>query len=125
MARRNMITCVYVDDDSKEHLKRMDGRYQSQLTTGDPAVALFGAVPATLAQVEALTNAPGDLKPRTVLVRTTSGDFKGRIAVFQPGQYIALTPGTPVVFYDGQGASHAGQVYGHEGERSNHKTDVA
>lgn len=124
MARRNMITCVYITDDGKSVLKRMDGRYQSQVT-GDPAVPLFGAVPATLSQVENLPNASSDLKPRRVLVRTTSGDFTGSINVFTAAAYAALVNGTAVVFYDGQGTNHSGQVYGHEGEKSNHKTDVA
>jgi hypothetical protein len=124
MAYRNLITCVYVSDDGKSYLSRMDGRYQSQVT-GDPPVALFGAVPATLAQCEALPNIPGDLKPRRVLVRTASGDFTGSVKVFTVAAYAALVNGTAVVFYDGQGVNHNGQVYGHQGERSNHKTDVA
>lgn len=125
MARRNMITCVYVSDDAKSYLKRQDSRYQGQLNGDTPPTPLFGSVPATLAQVEELGNAPDDLKPRRVLVRTTAGDFTNSINVFTLGAYIALPNGTAVTFYDGQGASHAGQVYGHEGEKSNHKTDVA
>jgi hypothetical protein len=125
MARRNMITCVYHTDDAKQVLKRMDARYQTQNDGGDPPVLLLGAIAATLTEVETLNNAPNDLKPRTILVRTTAGDFTGRIPVFTPARYAAMTVGTAITFYDGQGASHAGLVYGHEGERSNHKTDVA
>jgi hypothetical protein len=125
MARKNMITCVYVTDDAKHVLKRIDARYQTQNNGADPPVLLLGAVAATLTEVETLSNAPSDLKPRTVLVRTTAGDFTGRIPVFTAAAYAALVVSTAITFYDGQGTSHAGQVYGHEGERSNHKTDVA
>lgn len=125
MARRNMITCVYVTDSGKSVLKRIDQRYQSQDNGADPPVLLLGAVAATLTQVETLSNAPNDLKPRTILVRTTAGDFTGRIAVFTAARYAAMTVGTAINFFDGQGVEHAGLVYGHEGERSNHKTDVA
>lgn len=125
MAYRNMKTCVYVSDDGIEYLRRQDARYQTQSDGGDPAGPLFGAVPATLSQTETLPNCPRDLKPRRVLVRTTSGDFVSSVTVFTNEAYAALTNGTSVTFYDGQGTSHAGQVYGHEGERSNHKTDVA
>jgi hypothetical protein len=124
MARRNMLTCVYISDDNKHYLKRQDSRYQGQLNGDTPPTPLFGSVPATLSEVETLPNSPDDLKPRRVLVRTTAGDFTGSINVFTPAAYIALPNGTAVTFYDGQGASHAGQVYGHEGEKSNHKTDV-
>jgi len=125
MAKRNMITCVYVSDDNKSYLKRQDSRYQTQNTGGETPTPLFGSVPATLTQVETLPNSPDDLKPRRVLVRTTDGAFTGSINVFTAAAYSALTNGTAVTFYDGQGTSHAGQVYGHEGEKSNHKTDVA
>lgn len=125
MARRNMITCVYHTDDGKQVLKRMDARYQTQNDGADPPVLLLGAIPATLTEVETLNNAPNDLKPRTILVRTTDGAFTGRIPVFTAARYAAMVVSTAITFYDGQGVSHAGQVYGHEGERSNHKTDVA
>lgn len=125
MAKRNMLTCVYVSDDAISYLKRMDARYQGQNDGGDPPVLLLGAVPATLTQVETLPNVPRDLKPRTLLVRTTAGDFTGRVDCFTAARYAAMTNGTAITFYDGQGAAHAGQVYGHEGERSRHKTDVA
>lgn len=125
MAYRNLKTCVYTSDDGIDYLKRMDARYQTQNDGGDPPVLLFGAVPATLTQVETLPNIPRDIQPRTLLVRTTAGDFIGRIVCFTPARYIAMTNGTAVTFYDGQGTSHSGQVYGHEGERSKHKTDVS
>jgi len=124
MAKRNMKTCVYVTDDAKSVLKRIDVRYQSQNDGADPPVLLLGAVPATQDQLDTLSNAPGDLEPRTLLVRTTAGDFTGRIPVFTNARYIAMTVGSDITFYDGQGASHAGKVYGHQGERSNHKQDV-
>jgi hypothetical protein len=79
MARRNMLTCVYVSDDNKSYLKRQDSRYQGQLNGDTPPTPLFGSVPATLTQVETLPNSPDDLKPRRVLVRTTAGDFTGSI----------------------------------------------
>jgi len=125
MARKNMITCVYVSDDGISYLKRMDSRYQSQNDGGDPPVPLLGAVPATLTQVETLPNVPHDLKPRTLLVRTSDGTFTGRVDCFTAARYAAMTNGTAITFYDGQGTSHAGQVYGHEGERSKHKTDAS
>jgi hypothetical protein len=124
MAYRDLITCVYVSDDAKSYLKRMDARYQSQNNGADPPVLLLGAIPATLAQVEELPNTPADLKPRTLLVRTADGAFVGRIPCFTAERYAAMTNGTAITFYDGQGVSHAGQVYGHEGERSNHKSNL-
>jgi hypothetical protein len=78
MARRNMLTCVYVSDDSKSYLKRQDSRYQGQLNGDTPPTPLFGSVPATLTQVETLPNSPDDLKPRRVLVRTTGRSTSSR-----------------------------------------------
>jgi hypothetical protein len=124
MAVRNMKTCVYLSDDGKEYLKRLDARYQSQNDGGSPAVLLLGAEIATSTQLNTLPNVPADLKPRHVIVATADGLFKSRLQCFTPDAYIALAPPQTVTFYDGQGAAHTGVIRGHEGEHSMHKTDI-
>jgi len=124
MARRNFLTCVYETDEGKQVLMRVDERYQSQDNGATPPVPLLGAVPATSTQRRTLVNRPSDLKPRSVLVATADGAFRGRIPFFTNDAYISIAMGSSITFYDGQGAAHAGLVEGKEGERSRHKMDV-
>jgi hypothetical protein len=124
MAVRNMKTCVYLSDDGKEYLKRLDARYQAQNNGADPPVLLLGALVATSDQLNTLPNVPRDLKARHVILATADGAFKSKMECFTPTAYIALSPPQTVTFYDGQGTAHVGVIRGHEGEHSMHKTDI-
>jgi hypothetical protein len=124
MAKRNMKTCVYVSDDNKEYLKRLDARYQSQDDGGSPAALLLGAEIASSTQLNTLPNVPRDLKPRHVILATSDGTFVTRLPVFQPGAYFTLQPPQTLTAYDGQGSAHTVVVRGHEGEHSMHKSDI-
>jgi len=124
MAKRNMKTCVYVSDDNKSYLKRLDARYQAQDDGGSPAALLLGAEIATSTQLNTLPNAPRDLKPRHVILATSDGTFLTHLPVFTAAAYNALQPPTTLTAYDGQGASHTVAIRGHEGEHSIHKVDI-
>lgn len=125
MASRNFVTCVYLSDDNKSYLKRLDARYQAENDAGTPPVLRLGAEIATSTQLNTLTNVPRDMKPRHVIVATSDGAFFGRMEVFTPTAYIALQPPVTLTWYDGQGASHTVGINGHEGEHSMHKRDIS
>lgn len=126
MALRNMVTCVYTSDEGKSELRRLDARYQALNDGATPPNLLLGAAIATTAQLGTLGNTSRDISPRSVLVATSDGAFKARLPVFTLARYAAINVGDGgYTFFDGQGVTHAGIVYGKEGERSKHKRDIS
>jgi hypothetical protein len=124
VAKRNFRVCPYVTDEGKGYLKRLDSRYQSQMNTATTPAPILGAIPATQTQLDTMSESASRVKPRSILVRTTAGDFTARLPVFTVDAYNAIALGDAINFYDGQGTQHAGVVYGKEGERLLHKQDV-
>lgn len=125
MARRNFRTCIYVSDEGKQMLRRLDQRYQEQMNGATPAGPLLGATLPNATELGTFVNSPRDLRPRSVLVRDNTGANRARIPVFTVAAYNAIAINDALTFYDGGGTAYAGVVYGKEGERTRHKSDVA
>ena len=103
MAARDFIPWRYTDDNGVTYVRRADKFITDQLDGGgDPKVG--GSSAAGLSPYEEM---PRNLRPRYVAGKEASTGYVGKVVIYDPAVFLALTPATTINVRDGGGTSHA------------------
>jgi hypothetical protein len=102
MAKRAFVKWRYKDDLGVEYVRRADTFLTTQLDgSSNPVVGGSSAAGLT-----PYSEMPANLKPRYV-TGADSGGYVGKIVIYDPAVFLALTSATTINVRDGGGTSHA------------------